>query len=339
MASWHLFKQGRLQRFILRRIGAFSVYREGVDRQALQAGIDILQRAKRPLVIFPEGVITRTNDRLLALMEGVSFMARSAAKKRATEDPPGRVVVHPVAIRYRFHGDIEAAVHETLDSIEHRLSWRVNRAPDHVQRIYRVGQALLWLKEIEYFGQPQEGEVWDRLRHLIDQILVPMEEEWLDGKSEGITVARVKQLRIAILSDMVADKLTEQERSRRWDQLADMYIAQQLSHYPPDYIASNPTPERQLETVEKFEEDLTDESRIHRPMSATARIGTAIEVSPKRARGVKEDPVMTEVERQLHEMLQISVPQAKPEIEPAKTQDNTAPITGSAVEVGSRNES
>ena len=41
MASWHLFKQGWLQRFILRRVGAFSVYREGLDRQALQAGIEI----------------------------------------------------------------------------------------------------------------------------------------------------------------------------------------------------------------------------------------------------------------------------------------------------------
>jgi len=152
MASWHLFLEGRLQRFVLRRIGAFSIYREGLDRQALQASVDLLTEAKRPLVIFPEGVITRTNDRLCTLMDGVSFVARSAAKKRAGQSRPGKVVIHPIAIRYRFHGDMDKAFHDTLDSIDQRLSWRPKREPDRVARIYRVGEALLWLKEIEYFG-------------------------------------------------------------------------------------------------------------------------------------------------------------------------------------------
>lgn len=305
MASWHLFKQGWLQRFILRRVGAFSVYREGLDRQALQAGIEILTDAQHPLIIFPEGVITRTNDRLLALMEGVSFVARSAAKKRAQLEPAGEVVIHPVSIRYRFHGDIDEAMHETLDSIEQRLSWRPKRDPDRVARIYRVGEALLWLKEIEYFGAPQSGEIPERLQRLINRILDPIEEEWLEGKKEPTIVGRVKVLRTAILRDMISGDLPPDERKRRWDQLGDLYIAQQLGHYPPDYVRSNPTAERLLETVEKFEEDLTDESRIHRPMSATVSVGPAIKVSPKRDRRAKEDPIMTALEQQLHSLLGI----------------------------------
>ena len=317
MASWHLFKQGWLQRFILRRVGAFSVYREGLDRQALQAGIEILTAAQHPLIIFPEGVITRTNDRLLALMEGVSFVARSAAKKRAQAEPPGEVVIHPVSIRYRFHGDIDEAMHETLDSIEKRLSWRPKRDPDRVARIYRVGEALLWLKEIEYFGSPQSGEIPERLQRLINRILDPIEKEWLEGKQEPTIVGRVKQLRTAILRDMISGDLPDEERKRRWDQLADMYIAQQLGHYPPDYVRSNPTTERLLETVEKFEEDLTDEARIHRPMSATVSVGPAIKVSPKRDRRAKEDPIMTELEQQLHSLLglPVGVSETNPESE------------------------
>ena len=57
MASSHLFRGSRLTRFILRRIGAFSVYREGVDRQAVETAIEILARGKRPLVMFPEGAL------------------------------------------------------------------------------------------------------------------------------------------------------------------------------------------------------------------------------------------------------------------------------------------
>src|SRR5262245_42758799 len=37
MASAHLFMQGWLQAFLLRRAGALSIYREGMDRQALAA--------------------------------------------------------------------------------------------------------------------------------------------------------------------------------------------------------------------------------------------------------------------------------------------------------------
>ncbi len=240
------------------------------------------------------------------LMDGVSFVARSAAKKRASQSPPGKVVTHPIAIRYHFEGDIDAALHETLDAIEQRLSWRPKRDPDRVARIYRVGEALLWLKEIEYFGQPQQGDIPTRLERLIDQILVPLENEWLQGRREPNTVARVKQLRTAILRDMISGEISDDDRNRRWNQLADMYLAQQLSHYAPEYVRSNPTNERLLETVEKFEEDLTDVSRIHRPMSVKVTVGAAIEVSPKRARGTEEDPVMSELDRRLRDMLGIA---------------------------------
>jgi 1-acyl-sn-glycerol-3-phosphate acyltransferase len=305
LASWHVFLASRLHRFILRRVGAFSVYREGMDRQALQASVEILVGGKRPLVIFPEGVITRTNDRLVALMDGLSFIGRSAAKKRGAQNTAGRVVVFPIAIRYHFEGDIDAALHETLDAIEQRLSWRPKRDPDRVTRIYRVGEALLWLKEIEYFGEPQHGKIPDRLTHLIDRILVPLEQEWLGRRGETDTVARVKQLRAAILRDMIGGEISEAERTRRWNQLGDMYLAQQLSHYPPEYVRSNPTNERLLETVEKFEEDLTDSSRIHRPMSVKVTVGNPIEVAPKRERGIEEDPVMVQLEQQLRELLGI----------------------------------
>lgn len=55
MASSHLFRGSRLQSFVLRRMGAFSIYREGIDRAAVDQAVEILSSASRPLVIFPEG--------------------------------------------------------------------------------------------------------------------------------------------------------------------------------------------------------------------------------------------------------------------------------------------
>ena len=98
MASWHLFNQSGFMAWAIRKMGGFSVYREGVDRQAIQMAIEILSSAERPLIIFPEGAITRTNDQLHALLEGVAFIARTAAKRRSREAAGKKVVMHPIAL-------------------------------------------------------------------------------------------------------------------------------------------------------------------------------------------------------------------------------------------------
>jgi 1-acyl-sn-glycerol-3-phosphate acyltransferase len=303
MASWHLFMQSRLQAWLLPRLGVFSVYREGMDRDALKCAIHILAEARRPLVVFPEGFITRSNDRLGHLMEGIAFMARSAAKQRAGLNPPGQVVVHPVAIRYLFRGNLAETLAPVLEETERRLSWRPRSDQPLLERIAKVGLALLTLKEMEYFGQPQAGTLAQRLAGLVDRLLGPLEAEWLRGRSAGDVVGRIKALRTAILPDLVAGEIPEDERARRWRQLADLYLAQQVACYPPDYLGPEPTPEQMLETVERFEEDLTDQVRVHRPLHAVVAVGEAIGVSPARERGAETDALMATVRERLESML------------------------------------
>jgi 1-acyl-sn-glycerol-3-phosphate acyltransferase len=254
MASWHLFHEGWLKAWAIRRMGGFSINREGVDRQAINTAIDLLAQGQRPLVVFPEGATSRINDRLQALLDGVAFIARTAAKKRARHTPPGKVVVHPVGIKYVYAGDIHRAADDVLTDIERRLTWQPHRNLPLPARIAKVGSALLSLKEIEYLGQPQEGTLAERLARMTDRLLGPIEEEWLGRVGTGPVVPRVRNLRGRILPDMVAGRVDATERERRWRQLADIYLAQQLSCYPADYLAQ-PTAERVLELVEKFEED------------------------------------------------------------------------------------
>jgi hypothetical protein len=61
-----------------------------------------------------------------------------------------------------------------------------------------------------------------------------------------------------------------------------------------------------LETVERFEEDLTDKCRIYSPVKVTATVGAAIPVSASRDRSAAEDPVMSALQSQLEAMLAIS---------------------------------
>jgi 1-acyl-sn-glycerol-3-phosphate acyltransferase len=304
LASAHLFMHNKLQAFLLRRAGAFSIYREGMDKQAVQTSIEILETAQRPLAIFPEGHISRTNDRLTPMLEGTALIARQAAKKRAKENK--KVVVHPIAIRYSFPFDIEPAAAKILDEIETRLTWRPSRDLLLHERIRKVGAGLLALKELQYLGHTQEGAVADRIPKLIDAILTPLEAEWVNGNREGHPVARVKRLRAAILPDMIKGDLDEAEKSRRWRLLEDADLAQQLYHYPPDYITENGPKARIIETVERFEEDLTGKITLHGPVQAKVTVGDAIEVSAAREARGESDPLMLAIEEQLRTMLAIA---------------------------------
>lgn len=304
LASAHLFMHNKLQAFLLRRAGAFSIYREGMDKQAVQTSIEILETAERPLVIFPEGHISRTNDRLTPMLEGTALIARQAAKKRAKENK--KVVVHPIATRYSFPFDVESAAARMLDEIETRLTWRPSRGLALPERLRKVGAGLLALKELEYLGHTQEGTIAERISKLIDAILTPLEAEWVNGNRDGHPVARVKRLRAAILPDMIKGELDEAEKARRWRLLEDADLAQQLYHYPPDYITENGPKGRIIETVERFEEDLTGKITVHGPVEARVTVGDAIEVNTGREARGESDPLMVAIENQLHTMLGIS---------------------------------
>ncbi len=297
MASWHLFNQGWFTKFMIRMMGAFSVNREGLDRQAIDYAIKILQHAERPLLIFPEGATSRTNDGLMALMEGPAFIARTAAKRRAKENK--KVVIHPIGIKYLFQGDIEKACDGVLTKIEKGLSWKPLTGMSLIERLVKVGNALLTLKELQYDVPRIAGTLRERQTCLRNHLLAPLEREWLgEEKDDGIQV-RVKNLRMKIFPEMTRQELSDEERHRRWDQLARTYLAQQVDCYPEKYLYGLPSIDRILETCEKFEEDLTGQCTIHGNLKVIIDVDDAIEVSPERVRGVSEDPIMAQVRERL----------------------------------------
>lgn len=299
IASWHVFMTSKIQRFLLPRMGGFSVYREGMDRESLKCAINTVAAGIHPLVIFAEGIITRCNDRLVNFMEGPAFMARAAAKQRKE----GEIVIHPVFIRYFFEGDLQQSLTPVVEEIENRLSWHPQTQLTLRERIGKIGDALLALKEIEYFQAPQPGNISERLQYLENHLLTPLESQWCGNRHDGDVMARVKRLRSAILPDMVAGDLTDSERAARWRHLADVYLVQQLHCYPGDYIET-PTPERILETVERYEEDLTDAARPHFPIRAVIMVGDAIEVDAARDKSQETDPLTDEIRRQLERLLE-----------------------------------
>ena len=313
MASWHLFNQGPLARFSIRLTGAFSVNREGMDRTAIDFAINVLKTAERPLIIFPEGTTSRTNDRLMAFMDGPAFMARTAAKRRVKEElGSGKVVVHPIAIKYVFHGDIDARTDLVLSEIEKRLNWSPQHDMPLIDRVIKVGGALLNTKELQYKCPVPEGATLrERQDNMVNHLMTPLEEEWLGKSQEGGIQMRVKNLRVKIFPDMITDTLSMSERKRRWEQLDRTYLAQQIDCYPERYVTEHPTTDRILETVEKFEEDFLGTYPRHGNLKAILEVGEAIEVSTRREKGGEGEPLMNQIRDSIEMMLEQMADESK----------------------------
>ena len=166
-------------------------------------------------------------------------------------------------------------------------------------RIQKLGNALLKLKELEYGAADDSGSLTERQQRLVNRLLHPLEMEWLGKTSdEGIQI-RIKNLRMQIFPDIARGEVDATEKARRWKHLEETYLAQQLDGYPKDYVSEFPSENRILETIERFEEDLTDKAKIHGGLKVVLDVLDPIEVSTKRDRGAAEDPLMVEIRESL----------------------------------------
>ena len=298
MASWHVFKGSWFQSFMIRQVGAFSVHREGIDKTSLNTAIEILTGAKRPLVLFPEGYCAFHNDILNPLQEGISLIVQRAARKR--EESGGQVVVHPVAIKYQYAGSPEETLGLMMAGLEQRLGLNVQSQHSLLDRARRIGAELLSLREVEYFGKAQSGELFKRQERLIQHLLQPIEAQW-DRPGEGCNVyERVKALRTALLRKLVDENPDAETKKQCWRQLSDCMFALRLQSFPDDYLKDNPCVERLLETVERFEGDI-DNTIPKRPYRVVIEVGDGLPVSPQHNR--KGPGIMKNIELSLNEML------------------------------------
>jgi hypothetical protein len=325
MASWHLFNQGLFSRWAIHIMGGFSVNREGIDRQSLDEAINVLYQGERPLVVFPEGTTSRTNDRLMPLLDGVAFMARTAAKRRAKAGAPGsgKVVVHPIAIKYVFNGDVHAACKPVLCKLEHQFAMRPQNDKPLLKRIEQIGESLLSLKELEYFGGIQSGERSLRQQNLINRLLEPLEKQFVPKAESGDgVIARIKAIRMKLLPELTAGNLSTRKRKIYWQYFEDTYLAQQVFCYPDNYLRLPTTVNRVLETVERFEEDVSDRAPVHGKLKAVIEIGEAIPVDPKRDRSSETDPLMEQIRDRLQSRLDCLASLSKPFAESSTVQSH-----------------
>ena len=313
MGSWHLFNKSRFDHFALRRMGAFSVHRESTDRRSLETAVDIVATAQRPLVLFPEGTTNRTNDILKPLLDGVTFIARSAARRRAKRSG-GKVVIHPVALKYLCQSDFAPWADAQLTELENRIGWRRPVDQGLVQRTLRIVHALLALKEVEYLGESKSGDLRRRRDELIEHLLREVETRYEIASGEGDSVrARVRRIRTHLTSLYFGRSDGQWELTQLKNDVAAADFAQDLLSFADSYLTPGQvTDTRIVETIQRVQEAVFGKSVDTMPLRVVIDFDRAIEVPAEKAPRDAADPLLETLGEQLSARLTRLAGEARP---------------------------
>ena len=306
LTAWQVFFMSTaFECEMMQRMGAFSIDRESTDRRAFKQSIEILQSAANPLVIFPEGDIYHTTDVVSPFREGAAAIALSAAKKAERQ-----VVAIPCGIKFFYVEDPTEKLHEIISELEARLFLRNDPSRSLVDRIHRLAESALALKELDYLGCTRSGRLRDRVVQLTDEVLQGIETRHGVSANGGSPPERVKALRQKVIQQLEREEDPLPVNSDEFRQLsadmADLFVATQLYSYRGDYLADNPTMERLAETLDKFEEDILERDlpTVRGPRCVKIRFGDAIPIAAgeRRGRGAVAD--LTE---ELHAAVQLQI--------------------------------
>jgi 1-acyl-sn-glycerol-3-phosphate acyltransferase len=286
MTAWQVFgMSSRFESWAMQRLGCFSIDREGTDRQAFKHAVDVLRDEPHPLVIFPEGDIYHTTDFVTPFREGAAAIALSAAKR--SQRP---IAVIPCGIKFWYLDDPAESMLDAMERIEQRLHLRIDRDSPLPDRIHRLAEAALALKELDYLGYTCSGRLRDRIRGLLETVIARLEGRHNVSQSDGTPPERVKSLRQELIRRLEDNQHPASEANGEMRQLQcdmeDLFFAMQLFSYRGDYLADDPSIERLAETVDKFEEDVLglDYPAVRGTRRVAIRFGEPIELEPGKSR-------------------------------------------------------
>ncbi|MDP4648196.1 MAG: 1-acyl-sn-glycerol-3-phosphate acyltransferase [Akkermansiaceae bacterium] len=253
MAAYDVFLRSPMNAWFMQRLGNFSIDREGSDRKAMAAAIEILKEGKRALNIYPEGNVFLTNDRLAPFLDGAAFIALKA--QVALDDAEVKVV--PVSVKFTNLTAPRDAVTARMRQLagDSGYIFPQGSGDDPVAAVLGLGQHVLH-GFLERHGISKDSEVetlHDRLKafseKLMDEVCGKLK---LEGKMACLTerIAKARSRIHQLRTDFEADPDPEIAM------LSDRAIlAMRIHGYCEPYLTERPTIDRYDETVERISED------------------------------------------------------------------------------------
>jgi 1-acyl-sn-glycerol-3-phosphate acyltransferase len=261
MAAYDVFLRSRLDAWVMRKLGAFSVDREGSDQAAMKEAMRTLTELSKPgkggwaLTIFPEGNVYLEGDRVTPFNDGAAFLALRAAK--ALAERSRAVWAVPVSIKATHTTDVRDALRQRLTALAAEVGVEAEVSGDIHQTLRAVGEAAL-RRNLKQRGldQPQADDLRGLIDAAADAVLKDLERKLeLTPKAGSSAIDRVRAAR-RVIHEVRTDptRSVDHAAARVWADQA--MLAFRIASYSGNYVAAKPTVDRVAETIEKLDEDL-----------------------------------------------------------------------------------
>jgi hypothetical protein len=208
------------------------------------------------------------------------------------------VVIVPTAIKFFYMDDPTEQLLATMMKLEERVLLRPAPHRPLIERVYRLAEGIVALKELDFFSTTRSGSVKERAAALIDAILTQMETRHA-LPSRGSVPERAKALRQALIKKIEEDETVATQANGALRQLQqemeDIFFVMQIYSYPGDYLNADSSIERIAETVDKFEEDILglDLPSVRGRRRVVVRFGHTLEASAGEGKKVSSAELTT----------------------------------------------
>ncbi len=284
-----LFARSRVHRWVLQRLGGYSIIRGAVDRASFTTTRQLLAAGKRWLVVFPEGEAVGQNSIVIPFQSGVIQLAFKAYEDAAKAEEAPNLYCLPMAIRYFYLRDMHGEIDASLDRLESKLGVSSGgRSDSRYDRLRGVAEAVLAANERVHHVRPSEqGSMNERIQILKDRVLSQLEAQLgITSVAGQAPLDRVRALFNAV--DRMGDQEQAASEYERQLELERQYAARNFYHdlwralrfvaIYDGYVSESMNVERFLDVLGLLEFELFKERPMWGPRKACIQVAEAVDL-------------------------------------------------------------
>ncbi len=289
VAAMELFQQSRINRFLMPRMGVYSIIRGSVDRPSFSMTRKLLAAGKRWLVIFPEGETVWQNSVVMPFQQGVFQLAFKGYEDAKKEDDQASLYCIPIAIKYVYLRDMHDEIDASLARLESKLAIEDGPSqPTRHARLRRVVEAVVAANEKTHGVQPApDSDLSDRAENLKLYAICQLEQQLgLTATEKQTLLDRIRALFNAvdrIVHEEPSGSEYEQQLAVQRQQLARKYYDElwqllQFVALHDGYVGESMTFERFLDVLCLLEMEVCKERKVWGSRKACVKVGQPIDL-------------------------------------------------------------
>ena len=289
VAAMELFEQSPIYRWLMPRLGVYSIIRGAMDRPSFSTTRQLLAAGERWLVIFPEGQTIWQNSMVIPFQQGVIQLAFKGYEDAMKTGEDAHLYCIPIAIKYVYLKDMRDEIDDSLSRLESKLSIsRESTAPSRYMRLRRIAEAVLVANEkAQQFAPNPHSDLNDRIQSLKLHVISRLEQQLGVTSSERQTLLdRIRTLFNAV-DRIVYEEPTgsnyEQELAAERQQTArnhyeDLWRLLQFIAIYDGYVKDSMAFEPFMDVLGLLEMEVFRERRIWGPRKARLKVGEPVDL-------------------------------------------------------------